>query len=259
MNPNISEFSYGYAVTEDLIRWLGHPAAAPFFPTLAAEGMLGFDVKLTAPGMPLFLQFKLSHRMVRNSVVEISRYRLFPPNTNFYRFHLRPRRRSDQHELLIRLEAAGNEVRYAAPAFHQPDELNRAYLARQVRNRSVFVRPSMLGPLPDDGNHHVAFIPGGPAYQLTEPRSLDGDIGFPSFAQEITDAGRDLGSQTLATRIESIVEGMMTILREQPIVSQQLALQSQALERVRQDMEAVTFAAYLSRAFFDCQLLLIGT
>ncbi|MBH8615229.1 hypothetical protein I4N56_033470 [Pseudomonas mohnii] len=59
MTPNISEFSYGYAVTNEVVNLLGTSiAAAPQFPTLYAEGQAGggYDVKIVG-GIPIFLQF----------------------------------------------------------------------------------------------------------------------------------------------------------------------------------------------------------
>ena len=41
---------------------------------------------------------------------------------------LRPLKHSQQHDLLLDLEQQGNDVYYAAPEFHLPDELNKAYL-----------------------------------------------------------------------------------------------------------------------------------
>lgn len=63
MKPDISEFSYGSAVTEALIFDHGTSiTAAPIFPSLIAEGKQGggYDLPLDRPGQPLFLQFKLS-------------------------------------------------------------------------------------------------------------------------------------------------------------------------------------------------------
>ena len=59
MKPLFSEFSYGYAVTEDIVRSNNPLKAAPIFPSLRNEGTQGgFDVKLDLPGSPLFLQFQ---------------------------------------------------------------------------------------------------------------------------------------------------------------------------------------------------------
>jgi hypothetical protein len=62
----ISEFSYGYALTEELANGsLGQLIAAHVFPSLIQEGRAGggYDVQLPFRGRPLFLQFKLSDSM----------------------------------------------------------------------------------------------------------------------------------------------------------------------------------------------------
>jgi hypothetical protein len=176
MKPNISEFSYGYALTDELIHWHGTSiSAAPVFPSLYQEGQKGgaYDLMLDRGGIPLFLQFKLADRMVRNSTKEVKKHYLSCP---FYRMHLRPLRHSKQHEMLLDLESDGNEVYYAAPAFHEPGELNGAYLSHNVRARSIWLRPSQIGAL-DDRDHHVAFTVPGAHFLCSDPRRIDGRSG----------------------------------------------------------------------------------
>ena len=157
MKPEISEFSYGFALTNELINWHGLPlTAAPVFPSLYQEGQPGggYDVMLQRPGIPLFLQFKLSRCMTGRTTQEVKNYIFHPP---FYRMPILPKPRSKQHQMLLDLENAGNEVYYVAPAFHTLGDLNCAYVVRQVALRSLWLRPSFIGPLPDDKSHHVAF------------------------------------------------------------------------------------------------------
>jgi hypothetical protein len=73
MPAEFSEFSYGFAVTNELINGYRTPlVAAPVFPSLIEEGRTGVaDVRLDRPGIPLFLQFKLPDCMLRNSAREI--------------------------------------------------------------------------------------------------------------------------------------------------------------------------------------------
>src|SRR5260370_20750255 len=94
MDPDISEFSYGFAFTSELIHFYDLPlVGAPDFPTQNEEGKVGgYDVKLPRPGVPVFLQFKRSDCLTtRNATWHAE---LVLP---YYRFHLRPRRFSDQH------------------------------------------------------------------------------------------------------------------------------------------------------------------
>lgn len=155
MKPGISEFSYGYAVTEGIVHSRGPLKAAPSFPSLRSEGAMGgFDVKLSLPGSPLFLQFKLSDCMIGPTAYE-AKQRLF--TTPFFRMHIRSQKRSRQHKLLLDLEATGKAVYYVAPAFYQEQEFNLAYTRRSILAKSVMISPGAIGQLPDDGNHHISF------------------------------------------------------------------------------------------------------
>lgn len=97
MVPDISEFSYGFALTRELIALTETLKAAPVFPSLIAEGKKGggYDVNLAVPGFPLFIQFKRSECMIRRSARETK-----PPmkfGTPFYRMKITEKWRSDQH------------------------------------------------------------------------------------------------------------------------------------------------------------------
>lgn len=185
MDPNISEFSYGFAITNELINRPGaRITAAPVFPSLYAEGQQGggWDVRINRPALPLFLQFKLSHCMKRRSAKETRDGKLFPP---FYRFHLRQHQFSNQHQLLLELEAEGQEVYYSAPAFHLPDELNTSFLSGTVRNSSIWIKPSDIGPLTDNKKHHVSFTLPTPWYLYSTPRIIETQRDFEDVEAEL--------------------------------------------------------------------------
>jgi hypothetical protein len=121
----LSEFSYGYALTQELTGGaLGGLVAAPIFPSLYQEGQAGggYDVALPFAGAALYVQFKLSDCMVYRSAAEWGQF-----GRSYYRMHLRPGRHSEQHRMLCDLQAAGEEVFYAAPYFHTTEELNMFY------------------------------------------------------------------------------------------------------------------------------------
>lgn len=256
MHPDISEFSYGYALTEELIHGSKLPLrAAPLFPSLIEEGRAGggFDVQIPFIGFPLFLQFKLSHCMVRHTAAECTAGYLAAP---FYRMHLRPGRHSRQHQLLLDLEAKGKLVYYAAPEFHRPHELNDAYLGRCVVDRSVFIKPSDIGPLPDDEDHHVAFRSGVGAYFCSEPRAIRGEEPFRnSFDQDLV-AGFEYRSKFDGSResVERLASDLLNCVRER-IPAFELRPQQRENLQARQPRFQI---AYLLRAFFGCEAILIG-
>ena len=190
MVPDISEFSYGFALTRELIALTDTLKAAPVFPSLIAEGKKGggYDVNLDIPGCPLFIQFKRSECMVRRTARETK-----PPmnlRTPFYRMKITERSRSAQHEMLLDLDAGPNEVYYAAPLFHTVEELNKAYLANSVSTQTCYVRPGKIGKL-DGEAHHVSFDQKR-FWICSNPRPTEGLHGAElGVAQE-----QRLGSQT---------------------------------------------------------------
>lgn len=253
-----SEFSYGYCITEDLVVGQGMPlTGAPVFPSLIEEGQsgIGYDVRFNLPGIPLFLQFKLVHQMVRGNANEAKNGEFTPP---FYRMHLRPRHISDQHESLLSLEQAGNDVFYVAPCFHTTMALNAAYGQRQVWNRSFRIRPSLIGSLADDKSHHVTFQQpdGNWRFYSDGPSSREGRA--PSTEEIVAEFQKrivDRGKRTLREQIEHLDVSLLGIVR---------ARNEKRNEHERIDMrelgdkiDPLRRVAYIARQFFDCQMLFV--
>lgn len=255
MKPDISEFSFGYALTEDLVTWAGSPVtAAPIFPSLIKEGSPGggFDLRLELGGVPLFLQFKLTDCMVRRNSREIADGLLNPP---LYRMHLRPRKHSRQHDLLLALEAAGSAVYYAAPVFHTPAELNAVYLNQQTIQNSRFIAPSAIGLLPDDEPHHVSFADVGPAWFLSQPTKIQGSISSDALARQLFDRIRHHGDRAVsADRLQELLEAMLRIASEIPQVAAQ-ASQFTADARFSK-RRLISRIAFLAQTMFDCAFLI---
>jgi hypothetical protein len=171
VTPEISEFSYGFALTNELVGWTALKAA-PVFPSLIEEGKKGggYDVKLDAPGKPLFLQFKRAHCMKRRSAKEISAYGL-DLEPWFYRFAITERKVSFQHTSLYELDDGSNLVFYVAPRFHTLDEINSAWEQQRVAQRSIFVSPREIGLIDDDEAHTVSYDLWR-TYFCSEPREI---------------------------------------------------------------------------------------
>lgn len=247
MKPTISEFSYGYVVTEELIRGVGIPlTAAPVFPSLIDEGRQGgYDVKLDFQGTPLFLQFKLSDYInIKNCRVQEFKKGLF--NQPFYRMHLRSSRYSNQHQLLIDLENLHPAVYYVAPTFHEVSELNKAYVQKKILKQSVFISPSAIGQLPDKKEHHIAFqFSGNDAYFLSTP--------VPISVLKSDTLGEYLSAKL---RQDSSRENSLTDLTELSkkminIVCEQFG------EENLQYLPPIQSIAYLARLFFNCEMFML--
>jgi hypothetical protein len=252
-----SEFSYGYCVTEDLIIGDGTPlTAAPVFPSLIDEGQpgVGYDLKLNKPGTPLFLQFKLVHQMVRGNAKEAKKGHFKEP---FYRMHLRSSSISDQHASLLSLEQAGNDVFYSAPAFHTVTALDSAYTERKVWNRSFRIRPTQIGPLPDDKQHHVTFqtATGNWRFYSEEPSASGHGQSTEAIASDLQMRIAQRGKRNLRQQVEELDHELIVIVKQRN--EKRPERERIDVQKLAQDSNPVRRIAYIARQFFDCQLLFV--
>ena len=258
MKPDISEFSYGYAVTEELVT--KHKAivvGAPTFPSLYEEGKKGggYDVKIPIKGNPVFLQFKLSDRLERTTAKEHQSGLLSVP---YYRMHLRPLKHSDQHQLLLDLESTGEAVFYIAPEFHLPAELNNFYLSRQVIGNSAAFKPSDIGPLPSNDEHYVVF-----------ERAV-------SFGYRCSDNPKQVARTNLSDglraaipemeprdiRREDIVElssKMLDVIDRRSSINVHLAevFDRSSARRILAERDPLEAIGYMALNFFGCELVIV--
>ena len=256
MRPMLSEFSYGYALTEELTHGAAaNLTAAPVFPSLYDEGQQGggWDVHIPYPVSPLFLQFKLSHYMVRRTAREYSQF-----HSRYYRMHLRPSRFSDQHELLLTWETEGHETYYVAPQFHTTAALNGAYLSRNVVMRSAYFPPSVIGPLPDEKDHYLAFnitI----SCVCSEPQKLDYDFSGEAHLCKFEQLAGRVESKADKRFFLDLIDQMAKIIAESDQFPEHLVRfrNPNTRERVTR-AGAAGAAAYTARAYFDAELVLVG-
>jgi hypothetical protein len=256
VKPDISEFSYGYAVTEALVRrWRPNLDTAPVFPSLIEEGGLGYDVNLVRRGVPYFLQFKLSDCMVRGTVYEARQGLLDVP---FYRMLLRPSRHSQQHQLLCDLEARGRIVRYVAPMFHRATEFNNAYVANQILQRSLFLRPLAIGPLPDGSDHHVSFRDRQAWWFMSEPRRGRELVDEEKFETDIrAELHRAAGMALTADALNELMAEMISILVSRREERPRDPWKGIEFERLLDLPNPLAQVAYLSRTFFGADCLVV--
>lgn len=251
---HISEFSYGYALTSELVALYNLKAAgAPEFETQNAEGKEGggWDVKL--PGVPVYLQYKRSSRMVRNTAGEANLF----PELPYFRMYLHRRNHSDQHQLLLDLASQGNVVAYAAPGFSEPEELNEAYSTDHAAERSIFVQPSSVGPLTDDGYHWIWFQTDPPtAFFCSEPSRVS--LEFPKTLFGARGAAK-LYRQRRTSGPESYGELAEELLKVFEIRRPALFERSQIgdIRKVRERRDAPGFARLIARTLFQCELLIV--
>lgn len=176
IESQFSEFSYGYALTEHYARLLWpRMFFAPRFPTLRRESGLGYDVRISGFG---FLQFKRANGHDGPGIMERPKKFGFSRSSVVYRMRLSASGVQNQHQKLLRLETlvgSRASVFYACPAFAKNADFNDAYLQQSVPDRSMFIRPSAIGQIPD-ARHHISFNPdslqSGFAWCFSEPTKI---------------------------------------------------------------------------------------
>ena len=216
MKLGFTEFSYGYAFTENLIRSSASgPASAPVFPNLVQEAKLGYDVRIDLPGSPLFFQFKLPELMVRDTAREIAQLGLAGLSTPFFRMPLMRRDLSDQHAHLMQLEAKfPGAVYYASPTCESSSAFNRAYSLGQVHTSSVLISPGAIGPLPDDRSHVVSYAAGSTiAWRCSEPKKVE-VVGFEAISNVVTERLTQNSDSSLEETVEQIREKVWPLVPE---------------------------------------------
>jgi hypothetical protein len=250
MEPTLTEFSYGYCVTEEFANGMGPGLkAAPYFPSLYTEGQKGggFDVRI---GNVLFLQFKLCEKLTRRSAKETRAGLIEPP---FYRFWLHRRNRSAQHQMLIDLESQpGNQVYYIAPGFAELDALNASYVCRRVVADSAMFSPTEIGPLPDDAHHRVAFRSNSSdGWFMSDPHPIrirrKEDVVKLALSHE-----RDVNARS----VEDWLYGMATRMKEIIYRSEGRMMESiPSIDEIAGQRDPLHQVAYLARAYFSCEVL----
>jgi hypothetical protein len=231
--PEISEFSYGFALTNELVG-RAQLRSAPIFPNLVEEGRVGggYDVRLDMPGVPMFLQFKRADCMTTRNAGEIQKGANL--STPFHRFHLMDGTRSDQHRLLLRLDNGTNEVYYAAPRFHRFSEINSAWNANEITTRSIFVTPRQIGRL-SLGPHTIAYD-GTRAYCCSDPREVE-FVNNDGLLRTLTLRLRQ-EKQSLREQLPHLVSGAK--IAAQPIQDSEEKMEGMALERALPAVETRT-------------------
>jgi len=159
--------------------------------------------------------------------------------------------------MLLALEATGAAVYYVAPYFHTPSELNDAYTKREVVQRSVFIRPSEVGSLPDKDEHHVAFKNGHPIHLCSDrPRIIRESMTNDAFMKELNAAFAQRGrieatqesARSWADRLENIVKDYRWYINW---------ITEEKLDAL-QDRDPISRFAYLARAFFGCNVVVVA-
>ncbi len=253
-NTEFSEFSYGYALTDSLIRTLFPGLSrAPVFPSLFAEGSAGggYDVQIPRYPVPLFLQFKIPRVITRWS-------RLAPPRytTPYYRMSLRTKA-PNQHELLLKLENKTPLVYYATPIFHTVFELDRYFAQKVVHEYSLFLKPSAIGVLNDDA-HHVAYSTRDPVcWCRSEPKVVEPVFKGVEFLATVGRATRELRNIEAADVLKTLWDRLVELISPAHVIRADV---SELYDFPHDDIhELARRIAYLAQVRLDVTFALLDT
>jgi hypothetical protein len=230
------------------------------FPSLHDEGQSGggYDVALPYAGTPMYLQFKRAHYMIRPYA---ENWDLF--NSEYFRMYLMPQRYSQQHELLIHLELSGNDVYYIAPEFYKDEDLAEHYDNKAVFEHSALFIPSDIGHLIDDERHYIAYNDGPIAYLCSDkPRELKNRFrGDSSFRERIT-MSLEKRRKIDESFFDDLIENSINIIEQQEVKQISLADILKRKRLTKQNVETLSekarYAGFLARAYFGCELFIIG-
>jgi hypothetical protein len=166
MKTGISEFSYGFAFTNNFLSSYGPTLKAPHFPSLIDEAKLGYDVRLDWPGEVLIFQFKVPVFLGSKA----KQHSLF--GQSYFRYSLH--QLGKQHNVLF---GVANEIKdcvfYASPDLVNVQEFHSEYTNENITNRSVFIDPLDIGRIADAKPHTISYSKNcSHAYFCSEPRRI---------------------------------------------------------------------------------------
>lgn len=237
MKRKVSEFAYGFVLTHELVAAQGYLRVAESPATEEGEGF----------GHPLFLQFKASDYMKRRNAGESKLVGL-----PYFRFGIHRLTQSNQQSLLMALEKRGNLVFYATPKIHEAVNLNSAFFDGEIVSGSLFVPPVEIGELPDNEYYRVVFSARSEAvYLCPGGRRLEGVVPGDRFGELIAERIAGVEPRRLDDEFYlSLAREMLTLVSPNRRIFDELS-------RGRMTMTAATFADYLAKTLFDCELLIV--
>ncbi len=249
MRAEISEFSYGFAITAEL-RDLFWPRIVepPIFPTLRDEAQLGWDVRFPLVGRPLFLQFKVAEALTRASAAEWGYY-----NALYYRFPLHRISRSNQHNRLRNLALIEPFVFYVAPRFYRLEEFTERYTHIAVTQESAWIPLSRLPSINDDLQHFITYRTGlDVRFASPESKPIGETFDGGGWRAYLT---HELGALEQEMTIETFAQLRLALLEvlEQTGTRYIPELPSRAM----QGFQLFKDITYLSRTFFGAEFLLV--
>ena len=273
MKIGYTEFSFGFAFTENLIRSRRlAPDGAPYFPNLIQEARLGYDVRLGFNGRPVFYQFKLPELMIRSNAKELADPNLVAGGLTlpFFRMPIMKTTISNQHNTLVNLELQGlGSVQYASPNFQDVHAFNAAFSGCRVHSDSILISPGVIGQINDADQHHYIYNTGAATgWFCSEPKKVPYLTGGDSVEKLISGISKD-GGMPVTEIPEKTLDAIREVLPNAErsnlgsIFETQLREAKESVERVdvvmetREELARLIATRNVSRVMLGTEMLLI--
>jgi hypothetical protein len=158
--PDFTELTFGYAFLREFETQYVHGGQFPKAPDFISqndEATKGYDVEIAVNhALPIFIQFKRSYVLTRNTAKEIRDGHYSHPRV--YRMHLHRRGAYRQHKALEVLERLGNLVFYVTSQIYLGSEFAAAFTDREiVSSAAAFFSPREIRLPNVTRDHHVSF------------------------------------------------------------------------------------------------------
>ncbi len=179
LHQRLSEYSYGFGVTREVEKALSELGlqVTPYLPNLREEARFGADVAFDRPGVPILLQFKLGHALMRLHHPPGPRRDFRWLSRPFWRFEIDTAELGGQFDLLAKHERDGAEVYYVAPRITKWDDYSQAFHEETIVEHSILVRPStieqeLISSGQAHGKHRVLYCQNS-LYICSDPRPIE--------------------------------------------------------------------------------------
>ena len=243
----MTEFSFSFAFTHELLTQLPSADAAPYFPSLRAEALLGYDLKVGFNGIPIYLQYKLSEGLTRGQAKYWAKY-----NGEYYRFDITSLRVSQQHDILKDLSVKEPHVYYVAPVFWKIGNFNIYYQTNRILDNSICVPLRRLPYLPDFDQHHVTYA----NTRRFDWHSTDDDTASDDFSgTHLAESIRDQFDRKEFIKIDDDFIGELYSAIHSMILRREEGME--AIDTLRPGPGGLAGVQYLLRTYLGIELLLL--
>ena len=273
MKAEITEFSYGFAFTENFIRSKSLLKNAPIFLNHRQEYKLGYDLAIDLNNFywkPMFFQFKIPDIMTNRRAREISEHNI-PIYPDFFRMKFHKDNHYKQQRALAKLgNMFSNSVFYATPRFHKYSDLSLHFRNGEVHNKSAFFSPvdienaGVIDYYDRHSNHSIAYRENGSFGWLCSETAILDKHNIDEI-MKVTDIDAEPNKQVATEKVDTLFNSLVEILDTHNFVTSRDIVDSE-VERIKRVVEnfddrdyphnlpKIQALSFISRNFFGSEM-----